>query len=125
MTAIEAERTPMSRIVRVGKSATVLMVLMMLTAGVVNIAGIKPPFERGYELGYPPYVPAMLGVAKLLGVATFLTRRVPTLREWAYAGFAFELVGGALSHLLAGHGLLHALPYLFDLSFVLTSYLLW
>jgi hypothetical protein len=29
--------------------------------------------------------------------------KLPLLKEWAYAGFFFELTGAAASHALAGH----------------------
>jgi hypothetical protein len=45
------------------------------------------------HLGYPSYLLAILGTAKLLGAPALLQNRFPTLREWAYAGFAFDLIG--------------------------------
>jgi hypothetical protein len=107
------------------KSSTWLVVAMMIASGGVNIAGIKPPFAAAETLGYPGYVPVMLGVAKLLGVLTFLTPRMPTLREWAYAGFTFELLGAACSHLIKGTGALHIAAPLIDLAIVMTSYATW
>jgi len=49
-------------------------------------------------LGYPLYVMTILGVAKLLGVAALLVPGYPLLKEWAYAGFAFDLLGALASH---------------------------
>ena len=54
------------------------------------------------HLGYPAYLPAILGTAKLLGALALLQNRVPTLREWAYAGFTINLLGATASHLFAG-----------------------
>ena len=53
-------------------------------------------------LGYPLYVMTILGVAKLLGVAALLAPRYPLLKEWAYAGFAFDLLGALASHIFVG-----------------------
>ena len=40
-----------------------------------------------------------LSVAKLLGVSALLIRTVPArVREWAYAGFAFNLVSALIAH---------------------------
>jgi hypothetical protein len=122
---------PPPEILRRDRAATVerlvtgLLVVMMIASGFVNVAAIRPPFMGAHDLGYPAYVPPMLGVAKLMGVATFFTRRAPTLREWAYAGFVFELLGASFSHLLAGNGVVHALPPLVDLAVVLASYGCW
>jgi hypothetical protein len=41
-----------------------------------------------------------LSLAKLLGVAVLLVPRVPArLKEWAYAGFAINLVSAVIAHL--------------------------
>src|SRR5690348_10252693 len=41
--------------------------------------------------GYPAYVLTLMGVWKLLGIIAFLVPRFPRLKEWAYAGFFFDL----------------------------------
>jgi hypothetical protein len=53
-------------------------------------------------LGYPAYVATILGVWKLLGAAAITTPGLPRLKEWAYAGIAFDLSGAALSHAASG-----------------------
>ena len=40
----------------------------------------------------------ILGVAKLLGVFALLIPGFPLLKEWAYAGFTFDLLGASASH---------------------------
>jgi hypothetical protein len=63
----------------------------------------QPQMVAGYtHLGYPVYFMTILGVAKLLGVATLLAPGLPRLKEWAYAGFAINLVSAAASHLASG-----------------------
>lgn len=52
-------------------------------------------------LGYPEYLMTILGVAKLLGVLAVLLPGRPLLREWAYAGFTFDMLGAGASHILA------------------------
>ncbi len=122
---VPARTNQQRRVERLGQVATVIMWVMMLFSAGINILGIAPPFTAAGGLGYPEYVPRMLGVAKLLGCATFLTSRVPRLREWAYAGFTFELLGAAVSHAVVGTGVLHVAAPLFDLGFVLVSYVAW
>jgi p-aminobenzoyl-glutamate transporter AbgT len=51
------------------------------------------------SLGYPVYFPAILGVAKILGVVALLVPGVARLKEWAYAGFTFTFIGAICSHL--------------------------
>lgn len=56
------------------------------------------------HLGYPAYLLPFLGIAKLLGVAALLAPRFPRVKEWAYAGLIFDLVGAFYSHLSVGDG---------------------
>jgi hypothetical protein len=53
-------------------------------------------------LGYPAYVMKILGVAKVLGILAIAAGVSPTLKEWAYAGFTFDVCGAIASHLSAG-----------------------
>jgi len=63
----------------------------------------QAPMVAGYShLGYPLYFMTLLGAAKLLGVATLLAPGLPRLKEWAYAGFAINMVSAVYSH-LASH----------------------
>ena len=50
-------------------------------------------------LGYPAYFLVILGVWKLLGVVAIAAPGLPRLKEWAYAGFSFDLSGAFVSHL--------------------------
>ena len=73
---------------------TGLFAAMMTLVGVMDVVGPKPVVDSMIALGYPLYFMRMLGVAKLLGaVALIAPPKLPTLREWAYAGFAFDSVG--------------------------------
>lgn len=49
------------------------------------------------KLGYPKYIIAFLGVAKTLGVIAILIPGFPRIKEWAYAGLFFDLVGATYS----------------------------
>lgn len=78
-------------------------------SGALSESGVK-----GFaDLGYPDYFAIIIGVAKVLGALALVARRFPTLTEWAYAGFAFDLIGAAWSILAAGGGLmsLSVLPF--------------
>ena len=88
--------------------------LMMTLSGVMDIAH-PPELAAGMQhLGYPLYFVTILGVWKLLGVSAVSVRGLPRLKEWAYAGFAFDLSGAFVSHLASGDGLAKAsLPLVF------------
>jgi hypothetical protein len=76
-------------------------------------------------LGYPLYVMKILGVAKILGAAAILYGRFPLLKEWAYAGFSFDVVGAFCSHVGAGDPIYIALvpPVFFAVQLI--SYFIW
>jgi len=76
------------------------------------------------HLGYPPYLLTILGTAKLLGALALLQNRLPTLREWAYAGFTINLLGATASHLFAGDPLSIAMVPAALLAPLAVSYIL-
>jgi hypothetical protein len=77
------------------------------------------------ELGYPGYFMKGLAVAKILGLATILIGRFPVLKEWAYAGFTFEVLAAIVSHLASGDPVyIAAVPFAF-LVVQLVSYFAW
>lgn len=49
------------------------------------------------DLGYPLYFIPFIGVAKVLGVIAILVPSFPRLKEWAYAGLFFDLIGATYS----------------------------
>jgi len=76
------------------------------------------------KLGYPEYLLTILGIWKLLAIIAILVPRFPRLKEWAYAGFFFELSGATLSHLLNGDGFALAAQPLLFLVLVMASWAL-
>ncbi|MCB9742571.1 MAG: DoxX family protein [Alphaproteobacteria bacterium] len=104
--------------------ATALFALAMLGSGAVNITN-QPVIQEGMvHLGYPEYLPRILGAWKLLGVAALLAPGAPRLKEWAYAGFLFNLTGAAASHAFAGDALGQIASPLVLLSVALASWAL-
>jgi uncharacterized membrane protein YphA (DoxX/SURF4 family) len=75
------------------------------------------------SLGYPPYFPIILGIAKILGVIAILVPGAPRTKEWAYAGFTFTLIGAFFSHLASGQQHEAVMPF-FVLVVMAISYLL-
>jgi hypothetical protein len=75
----------------------ILLALMLFSA----IGSFMPPNPDGTKmmdaLGYKPYIIQFLAVAKILGIIAILTPGFPRLKEWAYAGFAFDLIGATYS----------------------------
>jgi hypothetical protein len=51
------------------------------------------------HLGYPEYFGTALVVFKILGVLALVIPQVPKkVKEWAYAGFAFDFIFASISH---------------------------
>ncbi len=75
---------------------------LMLLSAFMYLSGAPQIQESLAHLGYPPYILTILGIAKLLGAVALLQPVLPTLREWAYAGFTINLIGATASHALSG-----------------------
>lgn len=69
--------------------------------------GVLPVFTSQTELakegirhlGYPEYFGDALVVFKVLGVLALIIPKVPKrVKEWAYAGFAFDFIFASISH---------------------------
>ena len=108
--------------VRIGAAVTTgLFTLMMVIAGVLYLIGPPPIVAAIRNLGYPDYLRQLLGFAKLLGAAALIAPGLRMLREWAYAGFTFDLVGAIASHTLSGEPIAQAAPALFALALLVVS----
>ncbi|MDQ6635791.1 MAG: DoxX family protein [Gemmatimonadota bacterium] len=104
---------------------TALVALMMLQGGVFEILHNQGSVEVMRALGYPDYLNTILGIAKLLGVAAILLPVPRTLREWAYAGFTFDVGGAIASFVESGQVNVTLLIPIVSLALVLTSYWMW
>lgn len=110
--------------------ATTLFALAVLPGAVLDL--VQPPFvlEMGETLGVPAGLFALVGIWKLVGVAVLaapgldrLGSWVERVREWAYAGFFFDLTGAAYLHAIAGDHANVGVPVVFAILLVV-SYLL-
>lgn len=78
------------------------------------------------DLGYPAYIVPFLGVAKLLGIIAILIPGYPRVKEWAYAGLMFDLIGATYSGLAVGSEKPWENAFmLLPIAFVIGSYLLY
>ncbi len=91
-------------------------------AGLGYLSGADEVLVNFTRLGFPLYFATLLGVWKLLGAAALLTRKVPRLTEWAYAGYGFVLSGAVVSHVAAGDPVGTAVPPLVMLGLLIGSY---
>ena len=82
--------------------ATVVAAALFAVPGAALMAK-APHFvvEMG-RLGFPGYFLVLLGAFKVAGAAVILAPRLPTLKEWAYAGMSFDVVGAIVSRISVG-----------------------
>jgi uncharacterized membrane protein YphA (DoxX/SURF4 family) len=89
---------------------TSLVAIVALLAGFAYLTTAPQSVENFRHVGYPQQLRVLLGIAKLAGAITLLLPRLPTLKEWAYAGFTFMWIAASVAHYLAGDGALVLLP---------------
>lgn len=81
---------------------TGVMAAFMIMAAVPDVLRLPEAVEIFKHLGYPEYLIPFIGVAKILGVIAVLVPGFPRLKEWAYAGLVFDLIGAFYSHISVG-----------------------
>jgi uncharacterized membrane protein YphA (DoxX/SURF4 family) len=101
---------------------TGLMTAFMLMASVPDVLRIPQAVELFNHLGYPSYLLPFIGTAKILGVAAVLTPGFRRLKEWAYAGLVFDVVGAAYSHISVGDPPSAWMAPVIGLLFIVASY---
>ncbi|MBL0882238.1 MAG: DoxX family protein [Chitinophagaceae bacterium] len=82
---------------------TALFAGFMIFSAVPNIMVNEESkqFLSGY-LGYPEYFIRFIGIAKLLGSTAILMPFFKKIKEWAYAGLFFDLIGAVYSVISVG-----------------------
>jgi hypothetical protein len=103
---------------------TGLMLALMLFSGISGL--INPEQSQALiatHLGYPEYFAPLISVAKLFGVIAILIPGFPRLKEWAYAGFVFDLGMAIYSFIAVGDPVSGTLFIFFGLILVFGSYI--
>lgn len=109
--------------------ATLWLASGMLSSGILQLmhapveGALSPPGTEGIaKLGYPVYFLTILGIWKILGVATLLAPRFALAKEWAYAGFLFLTTGAIFSHVASGHAFGELFPAVILLVMTVVSW---
>lgn len=76
---------------------TVLLIALMLFSALGSFVSSPEGAAFAKQFAYPTYILKFLAVAKILGVIAILVPGNPRLKEWAYAGFTFDMVGAIFS----------------------------
>ncbi|MFA6978000.1 MAG: DoxX family protein [Ignavibacteriaceae bacterium] len=87
-----------------------LKITFWITTGIIFLfEGVMPAFTfqtemakegiRIRHLGYPEYFGNAFVVFKVLGALALIIPQIPRrIKEWAYAGFAFDFIFATISH---------------------------
>lgn len=104
---------------------TGLFSAFMLFSAIPDILSVPDAVTFMNHLGYPNYFIPFIGVAKLLGIIAILIPGYPRIKEWAYAGLAYDLIGATYS-VVATEGLQPQTAFiLLPLGFLVLSYFLY
>lgn len=101
---------------------TGLFAFAMLGSAIPDIMVVPMAVQGFKEMGYPAYLIPFLGWAKLLGVVAILIPGFPRIKEWAYAGLIFDLLGATYSVANSGKTIGEWAPMLFLIALGLGSY---
>jgi DoxX-like family len=81
---------------------TVVVAALFAVPGAALIAQVPHFVAEMARLGYPTYFLTLFGAFKVAGALVILAPRLPTLKEWAYAGLSFDIVGAIVSRISVG-----------------------
>jgi hypothetical protein len=82
----------------IGYWVTTGVLVFCMTGGIFEMLGVKPTVDGIMKLGYPSYIIPALGFGKVLAILAILWPGLPRLKEWAYAGIFFNMMGALVSH---------------------------
>ena len=78
------------------------LLVFCMTGGIFELLGVKTTIDGIMKLGYPSYIIPALGLGKVLAILAILWPGLPRLKEWAYAGIFFNMMGALVSN-VANH----------------------
>jgi len=105
-------------------AATILGPASFVIGGYLHLTRDPQVMTTLAHLGYPPYFATIMGVWKLLGAIAIVAPGLPRLKEWAYAGFFFDLTGAAATRAFVGDGVADIIAPLAFLALVAASWAL-
>jgi len=105
-------------------TATILGPTSFVIGAVLGLRQSPDVVNNIHHLGYPLYFATLLSAWKLLGAIAITAPGLPRLKEWAYAGFVFDLTGASISHAAVGDATAEILVPLLFLALVAASWAL-
>ena len=80
----------------------ILIAAFFVISGMGEITKNPSTYSRTISMGYPPFFILTLGISKLLGAIALVQPKSMRLREWAFAGFTFDVIFAFISGLSIG-----------------------
>lgn len=102
-------------------STIIFLVLMFLTS-ITDFARMDFVAESMIHLGYPDYLPFLIGSGKWIGIILLSLPGYSRFKEWAYAGFTVLFVAAAASHAIVGDPFVNVMAPLLMEALLLVSY---
>lgn len=75
-----------------------------------------------HKIQMPEYIMKFLAVCKILGAIAILVPGYPRLKEWAYAGYFFDLLGATYCFIAVGYPAANWAPMFIFIAILLGSY---
>lgn len=82
---------------------TIVMSALLGIGAIFDAISAPEAIQHVTEIGYPAYIVPFLGVAKALGIIAILIPGFQRIKEWAYAGLMYDVIGALYSHIAFGH----------------------
>lgn len=101
---------------------TILFSAMMVFSAIPDVLSDPQAVVFMTHLGYPAYIIPFLGIAKVLGVIAILIPGFARIKEWAYAGLFFDLIGALYSVLASGATPVEASFFVLPFALGIASY---
>ncbi|HWD86867.1 MAG TPA: DoxX family protein [Mucilaginibacter sp.] len=103
--------------------STILVIAMMLYSAYGTFFIHNPEGEQMMKaIQIPMYLMKMLAIGKILGAIVILIPGFPRLKEWAYAGYFFDLAGATFCFIASGFPVSAWTPMVVFVVLVLVSY---
>jgi len=104
---------------------TGLLALLMAFSSISSLVNSSQAVEFFKSINMPAYLISFLSVAKLLGVLGILIPGYPRIKEWAYAGLIFDLIGALWCNYSSSKSTANWFPMIIFIGIAFASYFLY
>jgi len=104
---------------------TGLFALLMLFSSISSLVSPAQASAFFKTINMPDYLIPFLSIAKLLGVIAILVPGYPRIKEWAYAGLLYDLIGAMYCNYSSAKTTAEWLPMIVFIALAFTSYFLY